>query len=59
MVRNDNFYEAWSQHIIINNGDANVVTTVLAAMKLARSNQYVLDAAVSTTPPDNLDNPVL
>lgn len=58
MVRNNNLYEAWSQHFV-KHGDSNVVTTVLAAMKLARSNQYVLDAAVITMPPDNLNNPVL
>lgn len=42
MVRNDALYPMWSQHFIAC-GDSNVVTTVLAAMKLAREQQQTLD----------------
>ena len=42
MVRNDALYPLWSKHFIAY-GDSNVVTTVLAAMKLAREHQPVLN----------------
>ena len=50
MVRNDILYPAWSQHFIAY-GDSNVVTTVLAAMKLARSQPSIpLEISLTVEP---------
>lgn len=49
MVRSDNLYESWAQHII-HNGDSNVVETVLAAMMLARGHQLETSKDMDITP---------
>lgn len=49
MVRSKDMYEPWSEHFI-QYGDSNMVTTVLAAMKLARRHQPVVEAGMDTGP---------